>query len=92
MMLGLTVGGALERFFKGLSTYSRELGFAVPCIPHGAAYVSVARNSERIVIAVFIFVRRCDRLYHFVIAVEEQKGETPAREGGSTTDHPLLPS
>ncbi len=51
---GLTVCGALERFLKGLSAYSRDSGSALPWIPHGAAYISGARNSKRIVIPVFI--------------------------------------
>jgi hypothetical protein len=54
VMCGFTVRGAWERFLKGLSAYSRDLGPASPCMPHGAAYVSVATNSERIVIPVFM--------------------------------------
>src|SRR5262249_30146544 len=53
VILGLTACGAWERFLNELSVYSRLPGCALPCIPHGAAYIGVVKNNERTVILTF---------------------------------------
>src|SRR5437899_1814198 len=79
-MSELTVRGVWGRFLNGLSTYSRDPRFALPCIPHGAAYISVARNSDRIVIAVLILARLCGPVYTTLsLRCGEQKRQNPGR-------------